>query len=60
MRGSGVASASSGERSSQELVLHVDQVERFGRGLLVLRDDRGNRIADVAHRARRRAHARPA
>jgi len=33
----------------ERLVAHVDQVERFGRRLLVPGDDRGERIADVAH-----------
>jgi hypothetical protein len=30
-------------------VLHVDQLQRLGRGLLVDRDHRGHRVADVAH-----------
>ena len=33
-------------------VLHVDQVERFERGELVLRDNRRHRVADVAHAVR--------
>jgi hypothetical protein len=38
----------------EQLVLHVDQVERLGRGLLVPGDHRCDRVADIAHRARRK------
>ena len=37
----------------ERLVAHLDEIERLGRGLLVLGDHRGQRIADVAHVLRR-------